>query len=186
MILLIALGIAVVVGAVGASGSSIEVPPSEPVLTSTGEPDAPAILIVQVGGAVREPGVYSLRSGARLLDAIAAAGGLADDADADAINLARQIADGEQITVPRIGEAPPAAAPGAVTGGGSAASGPIDLNTATVEQLDTLPRIGPSIAQRIVDWRTENGRFSSVDDLAEISGIGEKTIESLRGLVLPE
>ncbi|THG28754.1 ComEA family DNA-binding protein [Naasia lichenicola] len=186
VILLIALGIAVVVGALGAAGSSTEVPASEPVLASTGEPEAPAILIVQVGGAVRQPGVYSLRTGARLLDAIAAAGGLADDADADAINLARQIGDGEQITVPRVGEVPPAADPGAATGGVTAAPGPIDLNTATVEQLDTLPRIGPSIAQRIVDWRTENGRFSSVDDLAEISGIGDKTIESLRGLVLPE
>jgi len=184
VVLLLALAVAVVIGAVGASGTTAQVLPSAPVLSSTGEADAEQTAIVQVSGAVRAPGVYSLPAGARLLDAVAAAGGLADDADPAAVNLARVVGDGEQIVVPRVGEVP--IQPVDPSGGAQGALSPlVDLNTATVEQLDTLPRIGPAIAQRIVDWRTENGRFTSVDDLSEISGIGDKTIESLRGLVLP-
>ena len=184
VVLLLALAVAVVIGAVGASGTTAQVLPSAPVLSSTGEADAEQTAIVQVSGAVRTPGVYSLPAGARLLDAVAAAGGLADDADPAAVNLARVVGDGEQIVVPRVGEVP--IQPVDPSGGAQGALSPlVDLNTATVEQLDTLPRIGPAIAQRIVDWRTENGRFTSVDDLSEISGIGDKTIESLRGLVLP-
>jgi len=182
VVLLAALALTVVISAVGSSGASTEVPPA-PVLASGPALSVEAEIIVQVAGAVRMPGIYSLPTGARLLDAVAAAGGLTDDADASAVNLARAVNDGEQLVVPRVGEAPPEAAPGAGASGSS--SQLVDLNTATLEQLDTLPRIGPSIAQRIIDWRAENGRFTSVDDLAEISGIGDKTIESLRGLVLP-
>jgi competence protein ComEA len=182
VVLLGALAIAVMIGAAGSSGASTEVAPA-PVLASAAGSAVEADIIVQVAGAVRAPGIYSLSTGARLLDAVAAAGGLADDADPTAVNLARTVTDGEQLVVPRVGEAPSASTPGAAAS--ATASQLVDLNAATLEQLDTLPGIGPSIAQRIIDWRSQNGRFTSVDDLSDISGIGDKTIESLRGLVLP-
>ena len=102
------------------------------------------------------------------------------------MNLARTVADGEQILVPAIGAAgaaPGAAAGGSGAAGGGAAGGLVDLNTADVAALDQLPRIGPALAQRIIDWRTANGRFTSVDDLLGVSGIGEKMLAGIRDLV---
>jgi competence protein ComEA len=113
-----------------------------------------------------------------VVDAIAAAGGFADDADRDAVNLARTLDDGEQLPVPRAGEA--VAAPGAA---GTAADGRSDLNTADAAQLEELPRIGPALAERIIAWRDDNGRFTSVDDLLAVPGIGDKMLSSLRDLV---
>lgn len=144
---------------------------------------AAASLLVHVTGAVASPGIVELAPEARVVDAIAAAGGLAGDADSEAVNLARTVADGEQLRVPRIGEAPPPAEPGGTTAGGAASGGPIDLNHADVAALDTLPRIGPALAQRIVDWREQNGPFTSIEQLREVSGIGDAVLAGLDGLV---
>ncbi|GAA3770664.1 hypothetical protein GCM10022240_23640 [Microbacterium kribbense] len=133
---------------------------------------------VHVSGAVRAPGLYLLAPGARVMDAVAAADGFADDAARDGVNLARPVADGEQLVVPRIGDQATApASPGA------SADGRINLNTADEAALDTLPRIGPAMAQRILQWRAENGRFTSVEDLLAVPGIGEKMLQTLRDLV---
>ncbi|GAB2838144.1 ComEA family DNA-binding protein [Microbacterium insulae] len=143
---------------------------------------APAAVYVHVSGAVAEPGLYVLGEGARVMDAVAAAGGFADDADRAAVNLARPVSDGEQLAVPAEGEVPPTADPATGAAGG-AAGGVVDLNTADLATLDTLPRIGPALAQRIIEWREANGRFTSVEDLLAVPGIGDKMLESLRELV---
>ncbi|TQJ32061.1 ComEA family DNA-binding protein [Microbacterium sp. SLBN-146] len=132
---------------------------------------------VHVSGAVEIPGLYVVAEGSRVVDAVAAAGGFTDEADADALNLARPVSDGEQIIVLAAGEAP------AMTEAGVAGDGRVNLNTADLSDLDTLPRVGPAIAQRIIEWRESNGRFSSVDDLLAIPGIGDKMLESFRDLV---
>ena len=148
----------------------------------------PALLstvTVHVVGEVRRPGVYQLAGGARAADAVAAAGGLLGDAEQGAVNLARVVADGEQISVPRQG-AGPVAASASTPGGGqgaAAAGGKIDLNTANEAQLDTLPGIGPATAQKIIADRTANGPFRTVDDLLRVPGIGPSKVESLKDLV---
>ena len=139
-------------------------------------------LVVHVVGRVRHPGIVTLPPGSRVVDAVGAAGGAAKGADLSAINLARLVVDGEQIRVPRPGEVV-AGTSGGAAGGSSGAGGPVSLNTADVTALDTLPGIGPVLAQRIVDWRTENGRFTSIDELGEVSGIGEKLLAQLRSKV---
>jgi competence protein ComEA len=156
-------------------------------------PSARPLVVVHVLGAVTAPGVYELESGSRVVDAIDRAGGLSASADAGSVNLARPLADGEQLRVLAVGEAPvagapgpaPAAAPDGVAGpaAGGAASGPLDLNRATALDLEELPRIGPAMAARIIAWRDENGGFTAVDDLLQITGIGDKTFEGLRELV---
>jgi competence protein ComEA len=145
---------------------------------------------VDVVGQVVRPGLVRLRPGARLADAIAAAGGARPGADIAALNLARLVIDGEQIRLPKPGEVPAssngmAGSPGA--GGGAGGSGspsgsgaPVSLNSADVAALDSLPGVGPVLAQRIIDWRTEHGRFTSVDELGEVSGIGDKLLAQLR------
>lgn len=142
----------------------------------------PPAVVVDVVGAVRRPGLYRLREGGRIADALARAGGTTAKADLELVNLAAPIADGEQIVVPRRGAAG-AAAGG--TPGTAAATGPVHLSTATVEQLDALPGIGPVTAQKIVDYRTAHGAFHSVDELDAIAGIGPARLEQLRGLVAP-
>lgn len=145
-------------------------------------PATGGILFVHVLGAVRRPGLFELRDGARVIDVVAAAGGLAETADPAGVNLARLVSDGEQLYIPRLGEAQPGAPPG-VTGQGGAADGKVNLNSASVAELDMLPRIGPTMAQRIIDYREANGRFASVDDLRNVTGIGEKTFDGLKELV---
>lgn len=152
-------------------------------------------VVVHVVGAVHRPGLVRLPSGSRVADAVTAAGGMTRHARAASVNLARRLVDGEQVVVQRRGRrlilaapgAPDASTAGAPTTGGvagaRAASAPVDLNTATTEALDALPGIGPVLAQRIVDWRTAHGRFSAVDELGEVSGIGEATLGDLRPLV---
>ena len=148
--------------------------------TPTAAATGTAGLYVPVSGAVRAPGLYLLPAEGRVVDAIAAAGGFADDAARDGVNLARTLDDGEQLVVPRVGEAPPAG-----TSSGSAPSdGRVDLNTADAAQLETLPRIGPALAERIIAWRDDNGPFTSVEDLLAVPGIGDKMLESLRNLVV--
>jgi len=140
---------------------------------------APASVYVHVSGQVREPGLYRLDQGARVVDAVAAAGGFSEKASRDGVNLARPVSDGEQLLIPAEGaEQTDAGAPAEPQGDGR-----VNLNTADLAALDTLPRVGPAIAQRILDWREENGSFTSVDDLMAVPGIGEKMLESLRDLV---
>jgi competence protein ComEA len=142
------------------------------------------LLVVDVAGAVRRAGLYRLPQGSRIADAVARAGGAARGAQLDLVNLAAPLADGEQVVVPARG---PAASAGAATGGaaGGSPTAPVDLNSATAEQLDALPGIGPVTAQKIVDYRQAHGPFRSVDDLDAIPGIGPARIENLRGLVIP-
>lgn len=142
---------------------------------------APPVL-VHVLGAVARPGLVELGGGARVVDAIAAAGGLAADADPAGVNLARVLVDGEQLAVPVIGQAPPAATTGASTSTGST-DGLVHLNTADLAELDTLPRIGPALAQRILDWRESNGPFTTVDQLLDVAGIGDAVFAGLANLV---
>src|SRR6478609_9632397 len=163
----------------------------------SGGPTSGAELVVHVVGQVVRPGLVRLRPGARVADALTAAGGTRTGADVAALNLARLVVDGEQIRVPRPGESP-AVGPGAGGAGGAGSSGaggaggagtsgssggsngPVSLNAADAAALDTLPGVGPVLAQRIIDWRTEHGRFTSVDELGEVSGIGDKLMAQLR------
>ncbi|MCS5714376.1 ComEA family DNA-binding protein [Herbiconiux sp. CPCC 205716] len=195
------------------SASASAPPPPKPAASSSSsgsspasslvEPavDAPQPLLIHVLGAVATPGVYELSAGSRVVDAVAAAGGLDPTADSASVNLARPLSDGEQLRVLAVGETPPPPLPGAPVSGGSPA-GPsgapagaggagasggmpalVNLNTATEIDLDTLPRIGPSMAARIIAYRDANGPFTSIDDLLQVPGIGDKTLESLRPLL---
>lgn len=146
------------------------------------EPSAPEGFLVHVGGAVREPGIYRLAAGARVIDAVGAAGGFTSAAERAGVNLARPLSDGEQILIPKEGEVLPAAGAGP-SGAGPSAGAKVNLNTAQSEELQTLPRVGPALAQRILDWRAEHGRFARREDLMSVSGIGEKTFAGLRDLV---
>jgi competence protein ComEA len=141
-------------------------------------------LVVHVVGAVRRPGLYRLADGARIADALRRAGGATRRADVSLVNLAAPVSDGTQIVVPRR-EPATAAAAGGGEEPGSSPSGPVHLNTATIEQLDELPGVGPVTAQKIVEYREQHGAFSSVDDLDAIPGIGPARLEQLRELVAP-
>ncbi len=146
-------------------------------------PTPPPQLVVDVAGAVRRPGLYRLPQGSRIADALARAGGATAKAAVDGVNLAAPLADGEQVVVPlRVAGGGAAAAAAA---GASGASGPVSLSTATEEQLDALPGIGPVTAQKIVDYRKEHGAFHSVDELDAISGIGPAKLDQLQGLGRP-
>ena len=153
---------------------------------TAGSPTATGgVLVIHVVGQVRRPGVVRLPSGSRVLDAVSAAGGAMPSADLNHLNLARVLADGEQIVVPKPGENVPVAsgpqgagAAGPGSGGGSAGA-LVDLNTADLAALDSLPGVGPVLSQRILDWRTAHGRFSSVDELGEVSGIGVKLLAQI-------
>ena len=160
--------------------------PDEPVsLTSSAPPGRPSTpppggeVIVDVEGRVRRPGIVTLPAGSRVHDAVAKAGGFRGKVDAAGLNMARVLVDGEQILV---GVEPVAAADG---GAGGAPGGKISLGTATLEQLDTLPGIGPVTAQAILDHRAEHGAFRSVDDLLDVKGIGQATLDDLRDQVTP-
>lgn len=172
-------------------------------LTASGDPSAPTgMIIVHVAGAVARPGVVRLPQGSRLHEAITAAGGGTAAADPDRLNLASVLEDGQKVLVPERGD-PGQVEPAAGETGGSASSGAgangsggtgaggsgsadgrkIDLNTAGVEELGTLPRVGPVLAQRIVDWRKQHGRFKTVEELDAVDGVGPKLLEALRPLV---
>jgi competence protein ComEA len=168
------------------AASSSAVPSS---LGANGAAGAGAVVVVvHVVGRVRHPGVRQLPMGSRVADAVAAAGGAAPQADLSALNLARVLVDGEQVRVPAVGEAlaPAPSGPGGGGSGGGSAGGTgakVSLNTADIAGLDSLPGVGPVLAGRIIDWRTAHGRFTSVDELGEVSGIGEKLLAQLTPLV---
>lgn len=140
------------------------------------------LLVVDVVGAVRRPGLYRLRDGSRIADAVRRAGGTTRKANLEAINLAAPLADGVQVVVPRVVAE---AAPGSPASDPAAVGGPVHLNTATLEQLDALPGVGPVTAQKILDYRQEHGAFASVDDLDAIPGIGPARMGQLHDLVAP-
>ena len=158
-------------------------------------------LVVHVAGQVAVPGVYRLASGARVVDAVDIAGGLLPEADVDVVNLAAPVADGQRIYVPRVGQDPPVVvtgggganapagsavvAAGGTSGGSGGSGGPVALSTATAEQLDTLPGVGPATAAAIIAYRDEHGPFTSVEQLGEVSGIGPAKLAALRDLVSP-
>jgi competence protein ComEA len=138
-------------------------------------------VVVQVVGAVVHPGLVTLATGSRVADAIVAAGGLSRRGASGGLNLARVLVDGEQVVVsPSTPAEGGAVSPPASSGGSGAGSGVVDLNSATATDLDALPGVGPVMASRILDWRTAHGRFASVDQLREVSGIGARTFERLK------
>jgi competence protein ComEA len=162
---------AVAVPAATATGSVAPSPTHGP----SGPPGAPApTVVVDVAGKVGHPGLRTLPTGSRVADALRAAGGALPGVDTDGLNLARVLSDGEQILV---------GAPPGQGGAGSAPAGLISLNQATVEQLDTLPGVGPTLAQRIVQYRSQHGPFRSVDQLREVSGFGERMFADIKGLL---
>jgi competence protein ComEA len=171
------------------SAASSSIPASSPTTS------AASGLVVHVAGAVVTPGLVTLPAGARVADAVAAAGGLRGDADGDRINLAAPLSDGVRVFVPTVGQPDPAPAVG-ISGGATGSSGgtgsgpassvpaaPIDINTATAEELDALPGVGPSTAAAIVAYRQEHRRFASVDELQEVKGIGPAKFEALEPMV---
>lgn len=190
ILVLVGLGCAVFITAITPHGASSVVAPS-------GLPSGPAsaipsasganalnsssasVIYVHILGQVNDPGLYALHDGDRAVDVVAAAGGLTPSADPAALNLARFLSDGEQIIVPAVGQAVPASGAGA----GTTIPGKVNINTADEPTLETLPRVGPAMAARILAWRAANGRFTAVEDLMSVSGIGEKTFEGLKDLV---
>ncbi len=150
---------------------------------------------MDVGGKVRKPGVHSLPAGSRVADALRAAGGVRPGTKTDGLNRARFLVDGEQVIVGASlppgagttagGSAGSPGSPGSAGAGGAAPAAPVSLNTATADQLETLPGVGPVLAQHIIDYRTQHGGFRSVDELREVNGIGERRFADLRDLVRP-
>ncbi len=173
--------------AAGSAPDAVRVAPIVPAAAAGPSPAAAGVaaatpgLVVDVAGAVRRPGLVHLPKGARVADAIARAGGLTGRAERSGVNLAALVSDGEQVLVPARGAA--LAAGGGASG--AAATGPVSLNSASAEQLDTLPGIGPVTAQKIVAYRQQHGGFTSVDGLDAIPGIGPARISELQGLVVP-
>jgi competence protein ComEA len=167
-------------GAGAAAPAAQTLPRAAPEEPAEGGPSGQ--VAVHVAGRVRRPGLVRLPAGSRVHDALRAAGGVTPGADLDAVNLARKLADGEQVRIPAHGEPapPPPAGPAAAPGASPAA--PVDLNTATAEQLDALPGVGEVTAGRIVAYRTAHP-FTSVDELLEVPGIGQRRFEQLKGLV---
>lgn len=185
---LVLFGVLVVVSALRSGGAALsDVPLTSGSTPATSRPTASAsasagpTVFVHILGRVRKPGLYEVAGTARAVDVVAAAGGFQNDADQAALNLARTVTDGEQIVVPRVGESPPSLPP---AGSDSSASGtgtaPVDLNAADEAILETLTGVGPATAAAIIAWRDEHGRFESVDDLLDVTGIGEKKLQKLR------
>ncbi len=181
-----------VVRAAAAYGGEHQGGKSEPRASVVGVPGAAGTaapeIVVDVSGKVRKPGIHRLPAGSRVADALRAAGGVRPGTKTDSLNRARFLVDGEQVIV-----GTPAAAPGAAPGAGAgtaavpgaAPTAPVSLNTATVDQLDTLPGVGPVLAQHIIDYRSQHGGFRSVDELREVNGIGDRRFADLRNLVWP-
>jgi competence protein ComEA len=162
---------------------STPVPTATPILAPT---PTPAPLRVYVTGAVHKPDVYVLPPGSIVKDALLAAGGATDDADLERINLAVQVYDQQQIYVPRVGEdAPPIPLPGDRSSTAPLSS-KVNINSASMETLDTLPGVGPAIAQRIVDYRTEHGPFATIEEIMNVKGIGPTTFDKMKDMIAVE
>lgn len=162
---------------------------SGPGATASGAPEptttsVPTQLVVHVAGAVVAPGVHLLPAGARTIDAVTAAGGLTADANVDAVNLAAPMVDGQRVYVPRVGEVPPVVVDSGAGPTAAAPSGPVNVNTATADELDSLPGVGPSTAAAILAHRQQHGPFAAIEELGEVRGIGPAKLEALRGLVM--
>jgi competence protein ComEA len=198
VVLLIAgLGIAVLVSAFSSAGVTTTIAPAPSAASGTGTarsgsappsatgtaPGSAVSLFVHILGAVAKPGLYQLHDGARAVDAVAAAGGFTAEADRQQLNLARLVSDGEQIYVPKVGEAGSGPPGSSAVGGAGAIGGKVNINTASESDLETLPRVGPTMAKRIIAWREANGRFATIEDLMSVTGIGEKTFAELKDLV---
>ena len=183
---LLALVLVIVAWRHAAAGSTapLRVAPVVPARASPAAAAAAAarLLVVDVVGAVHRPGLVRLPEGSRVADAIARAGGLRRGAERAGVNFAAPVSDGQQVVVPQRGAA---VAAGAGAGAADAPTGPVSLNSATAEQLDTLPGVGPVTAEKIVAYRQQHGAFRSIDELDAISGIGPSRIADLRGLVVP-
>lgn len=165
------------------TSSSLGAPLAGVVTTST----APGRVVVHVTGAVNHPGVYELATGQRVDDALAAAGGPAADANANALNLAAPLVDGDRIEVPTIGqevETDAGVTHAVLDDGGSSTLDPVDLNEATASELEALPGIGPATAAAIVEYRTQAGPFASVDQLLDVPGIGPAKLDAIRDAVI--
>jgi competence protein ComEA len=163
------------------AGTAYQAPAVTHVVRTTPAPVAGPMLVVDVVGAVRRPGLYRLPQGSRIADAVARAGGATRHADVALVNLAAPLADGTQVVVP----VRSSVAAGAGPASPSASAGPVHLNSATLDQLDALPGVGPVTAQKILDYRQQHGAFTSVDELDAIPGIGPARLEQLRKLVAP-
>lgn len=152
---------------------------------SAGETEDGAVVTVHIAGAVASPGVISLAEGARVQDAVDAAGGFVDDAAIDAVNLARVVQDGEQVVIPTHEQIEAGAVVQGQIGSSAAEGAPavVNINSASIEELDTLPGVGEATAQAIVDEREQNGPFASIEDIQRVSGIGEKKFENLKDLI---
>lgn len=155
-------------------------PPTSSVVAAPSSASA-AVIVVDVAGKVVRPGIYRLPAGARVFDALQAAGGVRPGVDTVTINLAAPLQDGEQVVVGVSGVPPPGGALPA--GSGASSASVVNLNSATLEELESLPGVGPVLGQHILDWRSAHGRFDSVDQLNEVSGIGEVTFAELKDLV---
>jgi competence protein ComEA len=168
----------------GGGGAAGAAPSSYTPLSATGSAKATVakLVVIDVAGDVRRPGLYKMPAGSRVDDAITAAGGATRKAQLDAVNLAAPVADGEQIVVPGSGAGGVAAASSPA---GSSPSAPLDLNSATLEQLEALPGIGPVTAQKILDYRQQHGAFHAVAELEGVPGIGPAHMAQLKGLVIP-
>jgi len=175
----------VLVGRVFLRRDRVAVPPPVRPAASPARRAPAKDVYVDVVGAVRRPGLYRLREGSRVAEALARAGGVTAKAELELVNRAALVADGEQIVVPRHGAAVGASASGGGGAGAGATAGPVHLNSATLDQLDTLSGVGPVTAQKIIDYREEHGGFRSVDELDAVPGIGPARLAELRGAVAP-
>lgn len=179
LLLVIGSVVATVVFLINGMTSAREVPvASQPSIAPNQVVVSAATIYVHIVGEVTAPGIYELESGARLMDAIFAAGGLTKTADQASVNLARELTDGEQIVVYKVGVAP------MLLGSANGGAAQISLNRASASELEDLPGVGPALAARIIDWRTANGGFKKKEDLLSISGIGDKLFAGLKDQVV--
>jgi len=179
LVLILLLGRFVLGAGTTTTAASLPLPPP----TGAGVTGLPSSrVVVDVVGAVRRPGLYRLAHGSRIADAVTRAGGATPKADLAQVNLAAPLADGEQVVVPRRGLV---VAAGAGSSSGGTTPAPVQLSTATLEQLESLPGVGPVMAQKILDYRQDHGAFQSVDELDAVPGIGPKRLDQLRDLVVP-
>ena len=163
----------------------IQAPPSQSIALTSKE--TPGNLLIHIAGAIRNPGVYELELNSRVMDAVNASGGFQDDADLDRVNLAKKLIDGEQIYIPSIGEERKLTDEEIVGGDtGITSSAPLNINIASIQELEQLPGIGPTKAEEIVAYREENGWFLTIEDIMNVPGIGPTIFENMKELITVE